>query len=345
MLALVDNFTDRLSNYIVGRNMIKENTDRENEKQSIKKDLEKLKRLTRDLDDKDQEIYDLNNMYYNLFSSLWNGVIVFEYKSDGGLYLKDMNESAERVPFINKSLIGQKAIDIFPQTEKICEMYHYLKKVNKENTKENYTLNCFNEEGELHYWFECFIYKIRKNDIVIIFEDVTKIKRNEYVIERKNRLLNCALEVSRFLVNKCDIKDIDQILYKLAEATKTDRSFIFKNKDENIAELLSEFNNSDRSIKTINYDNVPEMHYNLESGHYICDSTIPSNSKDAKFCEDNNIVSFCMVPIYTNGKWWGFLGFEERKYKKHWTFDDIIILTTISDMLGKMVEEVCHDSL
>jgi len=70
MLALVDNFTDRLSNYIVGRNMIKENTDRENEKQSIKKDLEKLKRLTRDLDDKDQEIYDLNNMYYNLFSSL-----------------------------------------------------------------------------------------------------------------------------------------------------------------------------------------------------------------------------------------------------------------------------------
>lgn len=156
--------------------------------------------------------------------------------------------------------------------------------------------------------------------------------------ERKNRLLNCALEVSKLLLKKCTYNDINNILKQLSEATDTERVFLFENINENVGELYSEYNKNEQGLSTVNFDEVPNVKEYLSSGHYICDSTVPPDSKDLQFCEKHGIESFCIVPVFKEGEWWGFLGFEERNYKKSWAFDDVIILQTISDMLGVVLE-------
>lgn len=338
MLNMVDSFADKMTNWFVNNNIKKSLREYENvrEHNKIREDLEKLKELTLKLNNQEQEILDLKEMYRMLFESLWNGIVILR-KENNRYIIKDINDSAERVPYINKKDINSDIKQVFPESKEFTKFYEKIDSVSKNKIKERFTLQSSFKEN-IHYWFESFIYSLSSNDIVIIFEDHTRTKRQEIVNERKNRLLNCSLEVSKLLLRRCTYNDIKNILKQLSDATDTERVFLFENINDNVGKLHSEHNKGEQSLHIVNFREIPCVKEYLSSGHYICDSTVPPDSKDLQFCERHGIESFCIVPVFKEGRWWGFLGFEERNYRKSWSFDDVIILQTISDMLGVVLE-------
>jgi len=315
------------------------------EKTEVKRNLEKLRELTRKLDDKEEQILDLKDMYEKLFNSLWNGVIILEKRNGGGYVLKDLNPSAERVEGINKSKIGCCIGNIFPDEPRFCEFYDMVKLAHSTGKKRHCALEKRDElTGKIIYHFDCYVYKIRTRDIVIVFEDITTKMRAIEEENKKKQLLKCSLEATEMLLNHRKI-DIEKLLGSMCSATWTDRAYIFKNIDDNCAELYKEHTCVNDTIKNIDYCNLPTIKYYLESGHYICDTSTPPDSMDMDFCNRVGIQSFCIVPIYIDGNWWGLLGFEERKHKRNWTFDDINILKTIADVIGELIKRVGYDNL
>lgn len=56
--------------------------------------------------------------------------------------------------------------------------------------------------------------------------------------------------------------------------------------------------------------------------------------------------SFAAVPIFTGGKWWGFLGFGETRYEREWSAPEIEALKAAAAMVGAAIErERAHEAL
>lgn len=337
---------DYISNFFMDKNMnqiLEENERNRTESFEIKQDLAKLRELTNKLDEQEDYINDLKDMYEKLFNSLWNGVVILEKHNDN-FVLKDLNPSAERVEGIDKTKKGICVSHIFPKDHRFCEFFNKVRVAYNTGRKQHCVIEKRDElTGKLEYHFDCYIYKIRTKDVVIVFEDITTRMKALEEEEKKKQLLKCSLEATEMLIYQRKI-DIDKLLSSMCTATWTDRAYIFKNKDETCAKLFKEHNTCvEDTVQKIEYCNLPTVKYYLESGHYICDTSTPPDSIDIDFCHKMGIQSFCIVPIYIDDHWWGLLGFEERKHKRNWTFDDINILKTIADVIGELIKRFGYD--
>ncbi len=49
---------------------------------------------------------------------------------------------------------------------------------------------------------------------------------------------------------------------------------------------------------------------------------------------DNSIKSLILVPIMVDGKYWGFIGFDECQKDRVWTDNEESLLITVASTLG-----------
>lgn len=50
------------------------------------------------------------------------------------------------------------------------------------------------------------------------------------------------------------------------------------------------------------------------------------------------LLSVLTVPIYSNEKWWGFIGFDETNEARRWTEFEVTVLSTAAEMLGAALQ-------
>jgi PAS domain-containing protein len=54
--------------------------------------------------------------------------------------------------------------------------------------------------------------------------------------------------------------------------------------------------------------------------------------------EQQNVLSFLVVPIFTKDGFWGFIGFDDRKNERIWTWGEVSVSMTIAGAIGASLD-------
>ncbi|MGV8025679.1 MAG: diguanylate cyclase domain-containing protein [Anaerolineaceae bacterium] len=162
------------------------------------------------------------------------------------------------------------------------------------------------------------------------------------------RSVNFAAE--KFLNNpdwKTHIKDV---LQRIAEASQVDRVYLYENiySERNltgarlverwvspgISDKLIEEPGEERSIEQLG---ITPFIQELRESRFIKSQVRDLPKKIQPLCRLADIKSILLVAIFTNGDWWGYIGFDQCKYEREWKTLEIEELKTGGSILSAAI--------
>jgi len=149
-----------------------------------------------------------------------------------------------------------------------------------------------------------------------------------------------------------DINDaIDRALTILGEGADADRVYIFENhRDPMTGELLAsmrfEWSKAGVASQKDNpmllnapyRDFFPRWQTNLVSGSPIKGLVRDFPDSEREFLEKQEIISLIVVPVMIEGRFWGFIGFDDCHEGKEWTDSMESILVAAAGNIGNAIE-------
>ena len=183
------------------------------------------------------------------------------------------------------------------------------------------------------------------------------VSRKRYLAEEKLKvkselLLAMALCTEKFLVSE-SINDMFVATYDImGKATKADHLFYYE-LDENTNLFNQKFKWAREGItvqitklQSLSHDNLNEILINAKRKKYF--KTIISQLEDSFFKElmiKNEIKSILIFPIYIENKFSGFIGFDDCKKEKKWSYDEIKILQTLANNITSALEKNKNETI
>jgi PAS domain S-box-containing protein len=191
----------------------------------------------------------------------------------------------------------------------------------------------------------------------------TDCKRAQESLRRREAILQAiAYAAERFLTALSWEDDVDLVLAQLGQAAEVSRVYVFENHTDAAGELLA----SQRyewvaSGVTAQLDN-PDMRgiswrsramrraaEILGSGGFVSGHMKDFLPAEQEMMSAQNIQSMVVVPIFADGGWWGFMGFDECVREREWSAAEIDALkagvsTLGAAIHGKRSEEALRES-
>ncbi len=187
-----------------------------------------------------------------------------------------------------------------------------------------------------------------KNDMVQALVNVKKREMEELRI--KDRILESITTVSSIMLKKGNWRDkIIEALGNLGRSVDVSRVYIFRNmRDPEKGILTSQIIEWTEEGIESQMDNPDLKDFPLEKGFKrwtevmsggevikgIVDEFPP---EEKKILKDQRIISIAVVPIMIEGKWWGFIGFDDCRKPRNWYSEEIKALRLAGSMLGAVV--------
>ena len=140
---------------------------------------------------------------------------------------------------------------------------------------------------------------------------------------------------------------INDVLITIGEATDVCRVYIAENNYvNNTIEINKRFEWTKQGIspqinnsltQNISYDKFPKWKESFLQKQPVENNIDETEGDVLKILESLQIKSNILIPIWSNNKWWGFIGFDDCKNQKKW--DPIIVeaLFTISNIIGSSI--------
>ena len=160
----------------------------------------------------------------------------------------------------------------------------------------------------------------------------------------------------RFLGSDSWSKDVQAILQRLGEATSTQRVTIFQNiegiGDQNRFSRIYEWSLNDTSSfsETEQDEGVSYSENGLERwplvlgiGQVIYGPIDDQPIVERPALTNQGILSLCLVPIFVQHVWWGFISFEEHNKRRIWTSAEIDALRMVANLFGQAINRQTTD--
>lgn len=194
-----------------------------------------------------------------------------------------------------------------------------------------------------------------KPHLLTIFRDITKRYNDEYLLRKKDKLMQGIAEATRAVISASNPEDdgFNSAMKVLGYAADVDRVYICSHNDASLGnemymDMLYEWHSADCDSQIDNqlmhklpYSHFKELDfYNiLSSGkifnHIIADLPI----SEQRIFIDGNIKSIILVPIMVDDKYWGLIGFDDCHSNREWSDNEESILITISSLLGEVIKK------
>ncbi len=294
----------------------------------------------------------------NTFRAIWE-------KSQDGMRLTDENgiiymcnnAYARMVGFNKSELEGYPLSKVFDISIRKKMMHDYLENFNKNN------VNIVNERND-RLWngliidFEItnsFIENINgRKYLLSIFRDVTERKSNALLMIKKDQLLQGIAEATKVLISKQDNEEegFNSALSILGTAAEVDRVYIYKHQvsdetGEMFVSLLYEWSSETSEsqinnlvLKKLSYSRFSSLNFyeNLSEGKTLKFQikNLPPNEQNVFI--DRSIKSLILVPILIDGKYWGFIGFDDCNSNRIWNDNEESLLITMASTLGALIK-------
>ena len=195
-----------------------------------------------------------------------------------------------------------------------------------------------NDKGEVKY-------------VVETLEDITANKFLGNYLDYRYKFENLIAKLATKFIN-VELKDVDKTInYALREIGKfvgVDRSYIF-NFDEKTQTITNThewcqvgISSQKHRIQKIPFNNFPWVRKKLLETkilHIPLVSKLPAKAKNIKQeLERQGVKSLINIPMFSEGNFIGFVGFDSVKNEKVWTHEHINILKIVSEMFLNIVQ-------
>lgn len=182
--------------------------------------------------------------------------------------------------------------------------------------------------------------------------DVTERKAIAQQLSNRDRLLECAAEISRDLLTYQEFDlAIGTVLSRLGETTRVDRVAIFENheaqdQDEFFMSLRHEWVRDNISAQIDNPDlqnvsygaSLPRWFETLSDGKSLDGLIRDFPLTEREILEPQEIISMLMVPIIIQGRFWGLIAFEDCTSERTWVESEVSILQATAGNIGDAIE-------
>jgi PAS domain S-box-containing protein len=213
---------------------------------------------------------------------------------------------------------------------------------------------CFETTLNKKYWDNDDINFARTISDIISLQIVS---RKRYLAEKKlkvkSELLSAmALCTEKFLISK-SINDMFVATYEImGTATKADHLFYYE-LDENTNLFNEKFkwikegiSVQKTTLQSLSHNNLKEIITIVKRKKYF--KSITSKLEDSFFKElmvKNEIKSILILPIYIENIFSGFIGFDDCKKEKKWSYDEIKILKILANNITSALEKNKNETI
>jgi diguanylate cyclase (GGDEF)-like protein/PAS domain S-box-containing protein len=183
---------------------------------------------------------------------------------------------------------------------------------------------------------------------IIILHDITERKKAETILSRRENMMSAiSLAAEQFLKESTWEHNIPGILEKIGQAVNVSRIYVFMNYSDEKGVIYSsqcyewaapgvmpQINNP-----TLQHVNLREAGFNrweekLSVGKSIHGILSEFPESERVILQDQKIVSMALTPIFVENHWWGFIGFDECNYERHWTETELEALHITASIFG-----------
>jgi PAS domain S-box-containing protein len=186
----------------------------------------------------------------------------------------------------------------------------------------------------------------------VLEAEVAERKRFEETLRRREAILEAiGLASERFLRAGPGEVDIEEVLQRLGEATGVSRVYVFENyPDERGAWYTGQRHewtaeNIDSQMDNPVCQDFPwqgggmERWAELMSRDEIVQGDVNAFPRsEREILAPQGISSIVAVPIFVDGTWWGFIGFDECLRERDWSRAEVDALKTSAEILGAAIE-------
>ena len=151
----------------------------------------------------------------------------------------------------------------------------------------------------------------------------------------------------RLLTAPNDTETLNQILARLGNATDASRAYLFRRKPEvmdrpvvsQIAEWVApgiepQIDNPALHQVDLAEPGLRRWGEMLIKGELIVGHVSDFPPGEQVLLEPQRIYSLCVVPIFAEERWWGFVGFDECRSRREWSLSEQEALQTAARILG-----------
>ena len=170
-------------------------------------------------------------------------------------------------------------------------------------------------------------------------------------LHKRDRILaGAALAINQLLITS----DLDPALNQALEIqgclADVDRVYIYENYDTQdgdhrckmrydwFKESIAPEKRGSSLSHDLSYSDPIPWYENLAGGMPFKGLTRDEPPQTRAFLEQLNVLSFLMVPIFLKERFWGFIGFDDRKNERIWSWDEVSVLMTIAGAIGASLD-------
>lgn len=341
---MLEKLTKRVSNYIL-ENHTPDKVCADNKIKGVSEEISLLKELKDELVKKDKEIEEGKIQWDRTFDAIIDHIVIIGKDGTIEKVNKSFQDHADRIDAPWKSFVGvkweeYKAFVGSPLDECIVSKCfetseHQEATISVGDTAKYILVNpIFGSEGEVV-------------SVVRVSRDISSIQRQKRMLEKRTKIFEAVAHMSQTLV---DIEEWDNavktILSELGITMGAYRVYMFENElktDRLCAKLVQVWRDSninclsDNLIECVNYDEFPEWKQMMEDGELIKGEVVKCRTCDNReTCTYAADASLCAVPIFSDKRWWGFIGFDYPG-RNHWRKEDETLLRIAADIIGGVI--------
>jgi signal transduction histidine kinase/CheY-like chemotaxis protein len=188
---------------------------------------------------------------------------------------------------------------------------------------------------------------------VSVTRGIEKSHGREELLQRRERYLSCLAEVeSALLVYRGGGNLYDEVLSKLGAVSGASRVYVFENSvDENGRLLMSQKSEwcapgihpeiDNPYLQNLPYaDSFSHLQENLSRNVPVSGLVDEFPESERKVFEEENILSILLVPLFVEGRWFGFIGFDNCVESRVWEAPEVDLLHTAANSIALAIERV-----
>ena len=207
-------------------------------------------------------------------------------------------------------------------------------------------------QGNIH-WFQAEKLPLgsingQRGHLLVVSTDITRRKAAEEALYKRDLLLRAVAEATSHLLTSTDYAaSVKQALAALGKAADVDRIYVFENhtEQETGKPLFSQRFTWTRTealpqVDAAKLQNIPYLpnlavwYTKLAAGNPIEGIAREFPVSERAWFKLQGTLSTLVMPIMIDGKFWGFIGFDDCQNEQTWLDSTRSILTTVASSLG-----------
>ncbi len=293
----------------------------------------------------DKDLLESEEKYRALLEAAAEGLLVADIETTE---LKYANPAICRMlGYTPQELARMRLFDIHPEASR-DSMIRELEAQTRGGKTRVHNIPCLRKDGSLFY-SDITSAKVsldRRAYVVSLFTDVTDRKEAEEALKRRlayEKMLNTisAQSISAFDTNKF-LEECVEIMGKMLDVS---RVYVFEHRNEtdsmdNTFEWCApDIPPQKAALQGLPSHAIPWWMNRIRSGEIINYTDIEDipGEQEREVLRPQGIKSILVVPLHIDGRYYGFIGFDECRDHRQWMPEDVDILVTISRIISRTI--------